>query len=200
MNEKSFQYFYPTNVLVMGLNIIFFWVATMIIASMEFMGPEKKSLSYKEIKERILFENGYFAGIIRDKLGRKMSKSLGNSPEPLDLIAKYSADGLRFGILLSAPSGQDLIFNEENLKLKRNFCNKLWNAYRFSRINRSYVPYTKISLADIIAKISTADLNIDDHAILLSLIRFFNTCEGQAKNFEINAAINSISSFFWNEY
>ncbi|MDR2779288.1 MAG: valine--tRNA ligase [Puniceicoccales bacterium] len=200
MSQECFQYFYPTSVLVTGPDIIFFWVARMIIASMEFLGPDKKSLSDEEIKERIPFKSVYFTGIIRDKFGRKMSKSLGNSPEPLDLVAKYGTDGLRFGILLSAPSGQDLIFNEENLKLGRNFCNKLWNAFRFSRINRSYKPYSQVPLADIVAKIEVADLDIDDHAILSNLIKFCITFEGQMKNFEVNAAINSISSFFWNEY
>ncbi|MDR2776904.1 MAG: valine--tRNA ligase [Puniceicoccales bacterium] len=200
MHREYFSYFYPTNILVTGPDIIFFWVARMIIASMEFIGPNKKSLNSEEIKVRIPFKSVYFTGIIRDKAGRKMSKSLGNSPEPLDLIAKYGADGVRFGILLSAASGQDLIFSEDNLKLGRNFCNKLWNAFRFSRINRAYKPYTKISLADIIAKISIQDLDIDDHAILLNLIKFCSTFEEQMEHFEINAAVNSISSFFWNEY
>ncbi|MDR0742428.1 MAG: valine--tRNA ligase [Puniceicoccales bacterium] len=200
MRREYFQYFYPTDVLVTGPDIIFFWVARMIIASLEFMGPNKKSLNSEEIKARIPFKSVYFTGIIRDKIGRKMSKSLGNSPEPLDLIAKYGADGLRFGILLSAVSGQDLIFNEDNLKLGRNFCNKLWNAFRFSRINRAYQPYTKISLADIVAKISIQDLDIDDHAILLNLVKFCSTFEEQVERFEVNAAVNSISSFFWNEY
>lgn len=200
MGREYFQYFYPTNVLVTGPDIIFFWVARMIIAGMEFMGPDKKSLNSEEIKERIPFKSVYFTGIIRDKVGRKMSKSLGNSPEPLDLVARYGADGLRFGLLLSAASGQDLIFNEDNLKLGRNFCNKLWNAFRFSRINRAYQPYTKISLAAIIAKISIEDLDIDDHAILLNLIKFCSTFEEQVERFEINAAVNSMSSFFWNEY
>src|SRR5256884_7066022 len=93
----------------------------MIMAGYEFMG-------------RMPFHNVYFTGVIRDKQGRKMSKSLGNSPDPLDLIAKYGADALRFGIMRSAPQGQDLLFDEQSVELGRNFCNKLWNACRFRQM------------------------------------------------------------------
>ncbi|MDR1413601.1 MAG: valine--tRNA ligase [Puniceicoccales bacterium] len=200
MQEKSFQYFYPTDLLITGPDIIFFWVARMIMASLEFAGPEREFLTGEEIKARIPFKNVYFTGIIRDKIGRKMSKSLGNSPEPLDLIEKYGADGLRFGILLSAPQGQDLIFNEENIALGRNFCNKLWNAFRFSRMNRQWIPFARISLEGILARIATGDMDMDDQAILLNLIDFCRTFEGYMKNFEVNSAVNALSSFFWGEY
>ena len=113
--------FYPTTDLVTGPDIIFFWVARMIMAGYEFMGD-------------LPFRNVYFTGIIRDKQGRKMSKSLGNSPDPLDLIGKYGADALRFGTMRSAPLGQDILFDEQNVELGRNFCNKLWNACRFRQM------------------------------------------------------------------
>ncbi|MFH1874853.1 MAG: valine--tRNA ligase [Pseudomonadota bacterium] len=114
--------FYPTTDLVTGPDIIFFWVARMIMAGFEFMGAKP-------------FSNVYYTGIIRDSLGRKMSKSLGNSPDPLDLIDKYGADGVRFGLMLIAPKGQDILFAEERLEVGRNFCNKLWNAARFVLMN-----------------------------------------------------------------
>ena len=112
------QRFYPTTDLVTGPDIIFFWVARMIMAGYEFMGEKP-------------FENVYFTGIIRDEKGRKMSKSLGNSPDPLALIEKYGADGLRFGLMMIAPKGQDILFSEERIEVGRNFINKLWNASRF---------------------------------------------------------------------
>ncbi|RKY54582.1 MAG: valine--tRNA ligase [Candidatus Neomarinimicrobiota bacterium] len=114
--------FYPTDDLVTGPDIIFFWVARMIMAGLEFMGD-------------IPFRNVYFTGIIRDIQGRKMSKSLGNSPDPLVLIEKYGADALRFGTMLIAPQGQDILFSEERIEVGRNFMNKLWNASRFMLMN-----------------------------------------------------------------
>ena len=118
---ETLKKFYPTTDLVTGPDIIFFWVARMIMAGYEFMGD-------------LPFRNVYFTGIIRDKQGRKMSKSLGNSPDPLDLIAKFGADALRFGVMRAAPLGQDILFDEQNVELGRNFCNKLWNACRFRQI------------------------------------------------------------------
>ena len=119
--RDTLKKFYPTTDLVTGPDIIFFWVARMIMAGYEFMGD-------------LPFRNVYFTGIIRDKLGRKMSKSLGNSPDPLELIAKYGADALRFGTMRSAPLGQDVLFDEKDVELGRNFCNKLWNACRFRQM------------------------------------------------------------------
>jgi len=118
MDEATRAKFYPTSVLVTGPDIIFFWVARMIMAGLEYT-------------REIPFRDVYFTGIIRDKSGRKMSKSLGNSPDPLDLIAKYGADGLRFGIIRVAPQGQDIKFDEKQIEEGRNFANKLWNAARF---------------------------------------------------------------------
>ncbi|MFM7216423.1 MAG: valine--tRNA ligase, partial [Bacteroidota bacterium] len=115
--NKDIKYYYPTNDLVTAPEILFFWVARMIIAGYEYMGEKP-------------FTNVYLTGIVRDKLGRKMSKSLGNSPDPLDLIAKYGADGVRVGMLLSSPAGNDLLFDESLCEQGRNFANKIWNAFR----------------------------------------------------------------------
>ncbi|VVM04541.1 valyl-tRNA synthetase [Methylacidimicrobium cyclopophantes] len=126
MDPATRRKFYPTSVLVTGPDIIFLWVARMIIAGLEFRPGRGPSL-----EENIPFRAVYFTGLIRDRLGRKMSKSLGNSPDPLALIEKYGADGLRFGLLRIAPQGQDIRFDEKQIEEGRNFCNKLWNACRF---------------------------------------------------------------------
>lgn len=116
-NNPDMKYYYPTNDLVTAPEIMFFWVARMIMAGYEWTGQKP-------------FSNVYYTGIVRDKLGRKMSKSLGNSPDPLDLIDKYSADGVRLGMLLTSPAGNDLPFDEKLCEQGRNFCNKIWNALR----------------------------------------------------------------------
>lgn len=116
-DNEEFQYYYPTSDLVTGPDIIFFWVARMIMAGYEFTG-------------KMPFKNVYFTGIVRDKLGRKMSKSLGNSPDPLDLIDRFGADGVRMGMMLAAPAGNDILFDESLCEQGRNFCNKIWNAFR----------------------------------------------------------------------
>ena len=115
--NEEIKYYYPTTDLVTGPDIIFFWVARMIMAGYEYMGD-------------MPFKNVYFTGIVRDKLGRKMSKSLGNSPDPLDLIDKYGADGVRMGMMLSAPAGNDILFDDALCEQGRNFNNKIWNAFR----------------------------------------------------------------------
>ncbi len=116
-DNEEINYYYPTNDLVTGPDIIFFWIARMIMAGYEWRGEKP-------------FSNVYFTGIVRDKLGRKMSKQLGNSPDPLDLIAKYGADGMRIAMLMSATAGNDVMFDEALCEQGRNFCNKIWNAYR----------------------------------------------------------------------
>lgn len=115
--NEEIQYYYPTADLVTGPDIIFFWVARMIMAGYEYMGE-------------MPFRNVYFTGIVRDKIGRKMSKSLGNSPDPLDLIDRYGADGVRMGMMLSAPAGNDILFDDALCEQGRNFNNKIWNAFR----------------------------------------------------------------------
>ena len=117
LNNKQLDYYYPTADLVTGPDIIFFWVARMIMAGYEY----KKDMPFRHV---------YFTGIVRDKLGRKMSKSLGNSPDPLDLIDRYGADGVRMGILLSAPAGNDILYDDSLCEQGRNFCNKIWNCFR----------------------------------------------------------------------
>jgi valyl-tRNA synthetase len=116
-NNKDIKYYYPTNDLITAPEILFFWVARMIIAGYEYMGEKP-------------FRNVYLTGIVRDHLHRKMSKQLGNSPDPIDLMAKYGADGVRVGMLLCSPAGNDLLFDEALTEQGRNFCNKIWNAFR----------------------------------------------------------------------
>lgn len=115
--NKEISYYYPTATLVTGPDIIFFWVSRMIMAGYEF-------------RKEPPFKNVYFTGIVRDEIGRKMSKQLGNSPDPLDLIATYGADGVRMGLMLSAPAGSDILFDKKLCETGRNFCNKIWNAFR----------------------------------------------------------------------
>ena len=117
LGNVEFDYYFPTSDLVSGPDIIFFWVARMIMAGYEYEG-------------KMPFKNVYFTGIVRDKLGRKMSKSLGNSPDPLELIEKFGADGVRMGMMLAAPAGNDILFDDALCEQGRNFCNKIWNAYR----------------------------------------------------------------------
>jgi valyl-tRNA synthetase len=197
--------FYPTTDLVTGPDIIFFWVARMIMAGYEFMGD-------------LPFRNVYFTGIIRDKQGRKMSKSLGNSPDPLDLIAKFGADALRFGTMRSAPLGQDILFDEQNVELGRNFCNKLWNACRFRQLvaqasslcvpssNDGALQHTgKMSVPlptayDVQGEIDPRLLTSDDKWILLKLdqaIREMNTAFAEYK---FSDATGTLYRFFWSEY
>lgn len=172
--------FYPTTDLVTGPDIIFFWVARMIMAGYEYMGAEP-------------FQNVYFTGIIRDKLGRKMSKSLGNSPDPLDLIASYGADALRFGVMRSAPLGQDILFDEQAVELGRNFCNKLWNACRFRQMQ---------NLGDDVVEgeIDPALLSSDDRWILLRLDQAIREVTSALAGYNFSEATSVLYRFFWSEY
>ena len=177
--------FYPTSDLVTGPDIIFFWVARMIMAGFEWRGE-------------MPFRNVYFTGIVRDKLGRKMSKTLGNSPDPLDLIARYGADALRFGTMRSAPLGQDVLFDEKNVELGRNFCNKLWNASRFRQMSGPMADNS--SLEAIAARIDPALCDADDHAILDGLVRLVRGCSDALANYEFNAYTQALYAFFWNDF
>ena len=188
--QKAMQYFYPTSDLVTGPDIIFFWVARMIMAGLEFL-PES-------MPEKIPFRNVYFTGIIRDMQGRKMSKSLGNSPDPLDIIARYGADGLRFGVMNCAPQGQDILFSEERVELGRNFCNKLWNACRFRQMNSPMVQ--NASLEEIVGRVDVAKLDADDHAILSSLVRCAEEVAKDYETYQFNSITQRIYSFFWNDF
>ncbi|MGP8055920.1 MAG: valine--tRNA ligase [Limisphaerales bacterium] len=182
--------FYPTTDLVTGPDIIFFWVARMIMAGYEFMGD-------------LPFRNVYFTGIIRDKQGRKMSKSLGNSPDPLDLIGKYGADALRFGTMRSAPLGQDILFDEQNVELGRNFCNKLWNACRFRQMVGS-APASGASAgvppAEIQGEINPQLLTSDDKWILLKLDAAIRKITEAFAEYKFSDATGTLYRFFWSEY
>jgi len=192
MEQAGFDYFYPTSTLVTAPDIIFFWVARMIMAGLEFVRPGES------IERRIPFKNVYFTGIIRDNLGRKMSKSLGNSPDPLDLIGRYGADGLRFGIISIAPQGQDIRFAEERIEFGKNFCNKLWNACRFRQM--SGPAGDNASLNAIVKRLDPAKFDADDHAILdrmLTVIRDVDRCFFE---FEFSAIVQVLYGFFWNDF
>ena len=135
--NEEINYYYPTSDLVTGPDIIFFWVARMIIAGYEY-------------KQELPFKNVYFTGIVRDKLGRKMSKSLGNSPDPLDLIEKFGADGVRMGMMLAAPAGNDILFDDQLCEQGRNFNNKIWNAFRLIKgweVDETIAPSEAATLA-----------------------------------------------------
>jgi valyl-tRNA synthetase len=179
IDEKNatLKTFYPTTDLVTGPDIIFFWVARMIMAGYEYMGE-------------MPFRNVYFTGIIRDKQGRKMSKSLGNSPDPLDLIAKYGADALRFGVMRAAPLGQDILFDEQNVELGRNFCNKLWNACRFRQMQGGEVQ----------GEIDPVRLTSDDKWILLRLDQAIREITAAFSEYRFNEATTALYRFFWSEY
>jgi len=169
--------FYPTTDLVTGPDIIFFWVARMIMAGYEYMGE-------------LPFKNVYFTGIIRDKQGRKMSKSLGNSPDPLELIASYSADALRFGIMRSAPLGQDIAFDEKNVELGRNFCTKLWNAARFRQMQGGSTE----------TEINPELLSSDDKWIMLRLNAGIAEVTTALEEYRFSDATGTLYRFFWSEY
>ncbi len=169
--------FYPTTDLVTGPDILFFWVARMIMAGFEWMGE-------------MPFRNVYFTGIIRDKQGRKMSKSLGNSPDPLDLIAKFGADALRFGVMRSAPLGADVMYDEKNVELGRNFCTKLWNAARFRQMQGGE------SEGEIAPKL----LSSDDKWILLRLDAAIREISTALDGYLFSDAAQTIYRFFWSEY
>ena len=190
---STLKAFYPTTDLVTGPDIIFFWVARMIMAGFEWMGE-------------LPFKNVYFTGIIRDKQGRKMSKSLGNSPDPLELIASFSADALRFGIMRSAPLGQDIAFDEKNVELGRNFCTKLWNAARFRQMqSRSGVSPDSgqagiLPAFEIEAEISAALLSSDDKWILLRLNTAIAEVTAALEDYRFSDATATLYRFFWSEY
>ncbi|MFN0189009.1 MAG: valine--tRNA ligase, partial [Bacteroidia bacterium] len=154
-NNKDINYYYPTNDLVSAPEILFFWIARMIMAGYEYRGKKP-------------FNNVYLTGIVRDKQGRKMSKSLGNSPDPLDLIKKFSADGVRVGMLLSSPAGNDLLFDESLCEQGRNFSNKIWNAFRLVKgweVDAS-IPQpevNKVAIAWLEARINECLVEINDH-------------------------------------
>ncbi|MCX6943335.1 MAG: valine--tRNA ligase [Opitutales bacterium] len=192
MARDGFDSFYPTTTLVTGPDIIFFWVARMIMAGLEFVRPGEP------LARRIPFRHVYFTGIIRDQQGRKMSKSLGNSPDPLDLIDAYGADGLRFGIISIAPQGQDIRFQEDRIEGGKNFCNKLWNAARFRQMSGEAGDNS--SLAAITARIAPVQFDADDHAILDRLLATTREVDRCFAEFEFSPAVQALYGFFWNDF
>jgi valyl-tRNA synthetase len=187
MDEETRKKFYPTSVLVTAPDIIFFWVARMIIAGLEFK-PGKS----EEIEDNIPFHDVFFTGLIRDKQGRKMSKSLGNSPDPLDLIDKYGADGLRFGLMRIAPSGQDIRFDEKQIEEGRNFATKLWNVARFRQMHGPSSPAPKIDLA-------TAG-SIYAVEVLARLSETIGAVEAAYGRYEFNTVAQRLYDFVWSDY
>ena len=196
--REDFESFFPTNVLVTGFDIIFFWVARMIMSSLELVGEDKKTLTDDEIRARVPFRDVFIHGLIRDEQGRKMSKSLGNSPDPLDLIARYGADGLRFGIVNIAPSGSDIFFTESRIEVGRNFCNKLWNASRFRQM--SGPTGDNRSLKAIAARIDPAKLDLYDHWILSRMVETTAAVEKIFENYDLSQMTQALYAFFWGDF
>lgn len=173
------NYYYPTDTLVTAPDIIFFWVARMIMAGLEF-------------KKDIPFHDVYFTSIIRDMQGRKMSKSLGNSPDPLDVIAEYGADALRFTVLYLAPLGQDVLFSTEKCEMGRNFANKIWNAGRFLLMNAENIPLD--------SNLMNEHLDFADKWIISRFQNTLRQIEESLDKFEINNTIKIIYSYVWNDF
>src|SRR5436190_15772409 len=186
MDNETRRKFYPTSVLVTAPEIIFFWVARMIIAGLEF----KPGRSDRD-EDNIPFGHVYFAGLIRDKLGRKMSKSLGNSPDLLELIDKYGADGLRFGLMRIAPSGQDIRYDEKQIEQGRNFATKLWNA---ARLRQMHGP----SSAE--PQIDSKKLSIFAVEVLARLNETIEAIEKAYSDYQFNAVAQELYDFVWSDY
>ena len=180
-DSKDLQKHYPTQDLVTGPDIIFFWVARMIMAGLYF-------------KQEIPFSNVYFNGLIRDEKGRKMSKSLGNSPDPIDLMDKYGSDALRVGLLLIAPQGLDILFSEEKIEHGRNFMNKVWNSARFVEMNIDKTTNSDISCID------SKDFDITDKWILSKLNSTILEVENAYTNYRLNDAVKSIYDFVYKNF
>ena len=193
MDPKTRKKFYPTSVLVTGPDIIFFWVARMIIAGLE-LKPGKSG----KIEDNIPFHDVFFTGIIRDKQGRKMSKSLGNSPDPLELIDKYGADGLRFGLMRIAPSGQDIRFDEKQIEEGRNFATKLWNVARFRQMHGpTQIAPDKL---DRFNRSSFGTLSIYAVEVLARLNETIDAVEKAYHDYEFNTVAQRLYDFIWSDY
>ena len=178
-NEKEQNYYYPTDLLVTAPDIIFFWVARMIIAGMEF-------------KKEIPFRDVYFTSVIRDDQGRRMSKSLGNSPDPLDVIDQYGADALRFSINFIAPMGQDVLFSVEKCEIGRNFANKIWNAGRYLMMNAQNI--------EIKEELKDEHIDFTDQWILSRFQKTLKLLKEAMDRFDVNGATKIIYSYVWNDY
>src|SRR6184192_1580664 len=193
MDVETRAKFYPTSALVTGPDIIFFWVARMIIAGLEFK-PGKTA----KIEDNIPFHDVFFTGIIRDKQGRKMSKSLGNSPDPLELIDKYGADGLRFGLMRIAPSGQDIRFDEKQIEEGRNFATKLWNVARFRQMHGPI--QVRAEKLDRFKRSSFGSLSIYAMEVLARLDETIDAVEKAYRDYEFNTVAQCLYDFIWSDY
>lgn len=176
--EENLKYYYPTDTLVTAPEIIFFWVARMIIAGMEFIGE-------------IPFKKVYFTGTVRDEIGRKMSKSLGNSPDPLDVIKEYGADALRFTILRLAPLGNDIFYDNQKCEIGRNFANKVWNASKFILQNIKNIK---------LKEIKEVKLDIFDKWILSRYSKSLKKLREEIESFYFNDAATTLYDFIWSEF
>jgi valyl-tRNA synthetase len=181
--NPDLEYFYPTDLLVTAPDIIFFWVARMIMAGLEFMGE-------------IPFSDVYFTSIIRDEQGRKMSKSLGNSPDPLDVIAEYGADALRFTVIYLAPVGQDVLYSNAKVgEIGQRFANKIWNAGRFLLMNQKAIIRKPVS-----TDLSDSYLDLADRWILSRLHSTIRDFDRSMENFRVNDASKMLYDFIWHDY
>ena len=174
--NEEIKYYYPTSDLVTGPDIIFFWVARMIMAGYEYMGD-------------MPFKNVYFTGIVRDKLGRKMSKSLGNSPDPLDLIEKYGADGVRMGMMLSAPAGNDILFDDALCEQGRNFNNKIWNAFR---LVKGWEVSDDVAVPEA-AELAMRWFDAKQNAVAAEVADLFS-------KYRLSEALMAVYKLFWDEF
>ena len=198
-DNADLHYFNPTDTLVTAPDIIFFWVARMIMANMEFMKgtPGRDGKPRKKDDDLIPFRDVYFTSIIRDEQGRKMSKSLGNSPDPLDVIDQYGADALRFTIAYLSPLGQDVLFGSEKCDLGRNFANKIWNAVRFLLMNKKEILGDDTISLD---QLPDEHLDLADRWILSRLNTAIKTFNTSLTEFHINEATKLLYDFFWHDF
>jgi len=176
---EDLKRYYPTDVLVTGWEILFFWVARMIMAGLEFMGE-------------IPFHTVYLNGMVRDEKRRKLSKSLGNSPDPLDLIERYGADGVRMVMMLITPEGKDVLFSEKRLETGRNFANKIWNASRFLLLSMDNFTYKGLP--------NEVEMEIEDKWILGGLNRLIDRVTSGLESFDFNGVAKELYQFFWHEF
>ena len=189
---SELRYFYPTHTLVTAPDIIFFWVARMIMAGLKFAPSFTGST---RVEDNIPFRDVYFTSLVRDDKGRKMSKSLGNSPEPLDLISEYGADAVRFTILYLAPLGQDILYSREKNEIGRNFANKIWNAGRFLLMNRDQIGETPKR-----GEFNLDSLDLADRWILSRLHSTLLELNAALEEYEINKISKSIYDFLWHDF
>jgi len=190
------RYFYPTDTLVTAPDIIFFWVARMIMAGLKF-GPSFTGSA--DPANNVPFRDVYFTSLVRDDKGRKMSKSLGNSPEPLDLIAEYGADAVRFTILYLAPLGQDILYAHEKNEMGRNFANKIWNAGRFLLMNRDQVGEAHGAGTDP-NRCNEDFLDLADRWILSRFHSTSAAVNAALQDFDLNRVSKTVYDFFWHDY